>query len=491
MKKLNYEIAKEEFEKRGYVLLSESYVDNRSKLKFKCPKHPDKELWTCLNRLKNGHGCKYCYYDKHAESNRTSFEEVKKAFEDRGYTLVSNIYVDNKTKLQYICPKHPDKELWIAYGSLKRGHGCKYCYYDKSKTINSVKKDKYFKPKTTIEDVRLAFAKCGYELLSEEYIARDALLKFRCNKHPGEDLYAKYTSIKAGTGCKYCISENRSAWQLTSIEVIRQEFKERGYELITEEYINRNLPLKFKCPNHPDKDVSITLDSFRQGRGCKYCSKYKPTYEEVKQDFLDRGYILLSDTYTNINARLNYKCPKHPDKDLWICLGSLRSGKGCRFCANDKNSGAQNSSWQGGITSLNRYLRKKVLNNWKEESRKLANYTCDITGLVYKKLHVHHGDDNFSNIRNVILAELGFYKPDRVKDYSEDILNSIVNKFLDYHNKHIGIVLCKEAHVLFHKVYGHKNNNYEQYIEFKQRCKSGEFDAVISLDSLLDNRCIK
>ena len=52
---------------------------------------------------------------------KKTFEEVKQMFDNRGYILVSTEYVDVHSKLQYICPKHPDIIQEISYNKLQNG----------------------------------------------------------------------------------------------------------------------------------------------------------------------------------------------------------------------------------------------------------------------------------------------------------------------------------------------------------------------------------
>lgn len=49
--------------------------------------------------------------------------------------------------------------------------------------------------------------------------------------------------------------------------------------------------MKFKCPIHPDKELTIDYAHFSQGQGCKYCGyksgadKQRIPFEEVKKNF--------------------------------------------------------------------------------------------------------------------------------------------------------------------------------------------------------------
>lgn len=65
--------------------------------------------------------------EKIKNSQKFSQEFVSKKFEERGYILIGE-YINNKTKLEYICPKHGLKT--ISYASFSKGSGCKECGYE-------------------------------------------------------------------------------------------------------------------------------------------------------------------------------------------------------------------------------------------------------------------------------------------------------------------------------------------------------------------------
>ncbi|HDR8128259.1 TPA: hypothetical protein QC448_004579 [Bacillus cereus] len=41
-------------------------------------------------------------------------------------------------------------------------------------------------------------------------------------------------------------------------EDVKKAFEKRNYQLLEKEYIRSNIPMKFSCPNHPDKDLKIS-----------------------------------------------------------------------------------------------------------------------------------------------------------------------------------------------------------------------------------------
>ena len=72
----------------------------------------------------------------------------------------------------------------------------------------------------------------------------------------------------------------------------------------------------------------------------------KLTFDEVKQMFEERGYILLSDEseYINQGSNLRYICPKHADKGEQIITAyHLKEGKGCHYCGRERTTEAHKS----------------------------------------------------------------------------------------------------------------------------------------------------
>lgn len=391
-----------------------------------------------------------------------SYEEVKTEFTKRGYILLSTHY-KSKALLQYTCMKHPTEISSIRLDLLKSGRGCPYCA-----------------GKFTYAQVKAEFANRGYELISEVYKTTHSKLKYKCLKHINKDLSISLDCLLRGQGCKYCAGVAKPLY-----EEVKAEFSARGYELISDTYENANSLLEYKCLKHSNYILKIRLGAFRKGQGCKYCSfEYRNNilrldYSEVKHEFEKRGYILLSDQYENAGKLLKYRCNNHPEYILSIRYCSLKSGSGCKYCSYKKNSGANHCKWKGGITKLNNYLRESdIIKNWKIKNLNAQSYKCQVTGKNSNKLHVHHASIGFSDIVNLILNNLGLIKNKAIIDYSINDLNNILVMLENYHNNCEGIVLNKKVHDLFHKVYGRSKNNLEQFIEFKQRYKNGEFNNV-------------
>jgi len=141
-----------------------------------------------LRELNSGNGCPFC-----GGVGRKTFAEVKADFEYRGYKLLENEYVNNKTKMRYICPDHPNEIQSITYSNFNKGQGCPRCAG---------------KVKLTIDVVRKAFEEVGLELLDSEVGGKDKKMLYRCPLHPEKTLYKTYASARDGHGCPLCAKEH-------------------------------------------------------------------------------------------------------------------------------------------------------------------------------------------------------------------------------------------------------------------------------------------
>lgn len=128
VQKPKWEDIVELFEKRGYVLLSREYINAKTKLEYVCPKHEERGLQSITySNLKNGFGCRFCGFEKMANSKRLPFEKVKEVFARHDMILLEQEYKNSDTPLQYICKRHP--EFGIQYMALSNAYKqhCPHC----------------------------------------------------------------------------------------------------------------------------------------------------------------------------------------------------------------------------------------------------------------------------------------------------------------------------------------------------------------------------
>lgn len=202
-KKYTIEEAKDKFAEVGLILLEEEYLGNKIKMKAQCPKHPDKVLWVKINDVSSGHGCRYCGIERRVNQRRSNFSIVETAFEEKGYELLStkDDYINQSTKLAYICPNHPNEVQYITYSSIKSGHGCNKCANEE----NGKRQRKDF------EFIQSYFDEVGYQLLStsEDYINSSSLLSYICPKHPEYVQQVNWGNFYSRQSrCRYCSSQN-------------------------------------------------------------------------------------------------------------------------------------------------------------------------------------------------------------------------------------------------------------------------------------------
>jgi hypothetical protein len=253
-----------------------------------------------------------------------------------------------------------------------------------------------------------------------------------------------------------------------TLEFVKEQFGQRGYELTEPVYINNHIPLTYLCPNHGEQ--RICYNSLQNGSGCPICAKesmkikLKLDFGKIEDLFKTRNYKLTSvkEEYKNSHdTKLKYICPSHPNDIQSISYSNLNNGYGCPMCARDANSRENNWNWKGGITSLTRYLRP-LLNSWVQQQLQRVNYRCEITG-KQGTLNVHHMF-RFKNILQITMDELNMDTRETIGDYTEDELQLItVNLIKNNDLLADPIVMLESVHQEFHKSCG--GNDVETTIE--------------------------
>ena len=168
-----------------------------------------------------------------------------------------------------------------------------------------------------------------------------------CPHHPDKVQSITYGNLLKGRGCRYCGITRRGLKRRLKFEDVKQAFDERGYELLSTEYITAQEKLLYRCPNHPEHIQEITWNNFSKGEGCAYCANEKRGEKRrhplslLKEEFKQRGLILVTTERNHYYENLQYMCSKHMDAGVMeISLGNFHHGKGCPICNTSKGEKA-------------------------------------------------------------------------------------------------------------------------------------------------------
>jgi hypothetical protein len=181
--KLDIEFVRPEFERYGFKLLDNNYINSKTPLLCVCK--CGEITRTTIDAVRRGSGCMKCGIQNIKDKQKLSYDFVKSYFEQFGYKLLEDIYVNWKTKMKYECDKgHINYMTW---NSFKNGERCPDCAGFKKKTI---------------EYVRQEFEKFNYQLLDDVYINNSVPLNYKCPKgHFGKISWGNFLT---GQRCKQC-----------------------------------------------------------------------------------------------------------------------------------------------------------------------------------------------------------------------------------------------------------------------------------------------
>lgn len=164
----------------GKCLSSSSYGVN-VKLSWRCKNNH--EWFSTLKCIRLGSWCPTCAREK----SRTNIEIIKKKASDNGGNLISLVFKNKDSKLEWECI---EKHRWFAkWKHIKNGSWCPFC----AKVA-----------KITYDDaVLVAVNNFGFFISNEnEIINNRSLLKWKCNK---EHIWkASYSNVSRGTWCPVC-----------------------------------------------------------------------------------------------------------------------------------------------------------------------------------------------------------------------------------------------------------------------------------------------
>lgn len=283
---------------------------------------------------------------------------------------------------------------------------------------------------------------------------------------------------------KYCGANKQMASRARKSYVnLINELNKRGHTLMSEYIDNQKhkVLIDYNCGH---EQHWIRASHYKNGSGCPECAKIRAseitkqqwknmTEENKKRQSEKLSKTLRSRTQEQIEEqKRKTRLAMTPEKEATRRAKISVTSKG-------KRSGENCPTWKGGVTPIKEHFRKDcvTIKQWFKDAKINVDYTCELSGIRGGKLEVHHLY-SFSKIVEDAHNFYGISIKVTIGDYTQEELKLLENYIEQWHKDfNNAVVLSKNVHRLFHKIYGLHNNTPEQFEEFKTRYLNGEFDS--------------
>lgn len=226
-------------EEKGGKCLSSVYINAKTKLTWMCGKE---HVWEMSgDNVKQGKWCPRCS----RENRKLTIEEMKKLARKKKGQCLSEVYVDNNTKMQWQCEKG---HVWNARArEIKRGIWCPDCGTNK----------------LTLKDMQVLASARNGTCLSNNYINANTSLTWKCSS--GHIWNAKPSNIKNGTWCPDCAGNTKK-----TIEDMQRFAHSKNGKCLSKIYINIDTKLLWQCEYQHTWEATPYMVT-KKGKWCPSC----------------------------------------------------------------------------------------------------------------------------------------------------------------------------------------------------------------------------
>jgi hypothetical protein len=212
----------------GGACLSERYISNKTKLRWRCAENHE---WEAIpTAIASGHWCMICGNERQGRAKAHSIEMMHEIAASRGGECLSSFYRNNYTRLRWRCAKAHEWDAVpgsIAGSGKRKGSWCQFC-------VGKLPKQLAFEKLKELANAR------GGELLSMSYQNAITPLPWRCAKR--HEWEAKPDCVKHGTWCPVC----GGSYPL-NLAMMQEHARKQGGECLSISYVNTHTHLEWKC----------------------------------------------------------------------------------------------------------------------------------------------------------------------------------------------------------------------------------------------------
>lgn len=245
---------------------------------------------------------------------------MKKYFEENNCVLLENSYINNHTKMRYICSCGNISK--IIFSDFQNGSRCQKCGRNKQANTN----------RFTYEYVTNYFTEYGCQLLETEYIKNNIKMRYVCIC--GNISFIRFKDFSMGKRCKNCMAIQARKRNLLTIDEVKKRFLECSCVLLENEYIHAHTKMRYICSC--GNEAKITLNNFMNGCRCNNCKcKKLSLIKRGKRPWDNRGNLnpnwnnnLTDEDRLRNKLRRNYIY----DNVIWSKSVLERDNYTCKYC---------------------------------------------------------------------------------------------------------------------------------------------------------------
>ena len=253
--------------------------------------------------------------------------------------------------------------------------------------------------KIIIEKLYKIAKKNGGQCLSKKYINNRQKITWQCQKK--HIWTASYIMLKKGRWCPIC---KKFMNNLDNINLLKKIAKQNGGKLLSDNYIDNQTNLLWECEfGHTWIATPSNIKNYNTW--CMKCSgKQKLTIEQMKDIAKNMGGECLSNEYVNVQTKLIWKCK---DGHIWKSRPNLIKNKQtwCPQCSSSLGEKACKILLENFLHYKFKKIRPSWLKNKNKNNLELDGY-CEELGIAFEYNGTQHYIKSFRSETDAKLKKI-------------------------------------------------------------------------------------